>query len=98
MVQYVEPFSSVQLADMASAFGTEGSRMLKEVEELVEAGKIAGKIDLIDNVSDFVCIPANDKAILLSRLSVDQASGIGLTLRYCKSEPRTLGVMPMRML
>ena len=51
IVQYVEPFLSVKIDAMAKAFGTEESAMLHQVESLIYAGKIKGKIDLIDRVS-----------------------------------------------
>ena len=51
IVQYVEPFSSVKIATMASAFGVTEKDMMHTVEELISDGSIKGRIDSIDRVS-----------------------------------------------
>jgi COP9 signalosome complex subunit 1 len=50
IIQYVTPFSTVQMGVMASAFDMPEEKMLGEVERLVEEGKIKARIDLIDYV------------------------------------------------
>lgn len=50
VIQYVTPFSSVRLEDMARAFGMADEEMLLQVEALVEKKEIHGKIDLVDLV------------------------------------------------
>ena len=51
IVQYVEPFSTVKLAIMASAFNVSEDDMSNQVERLIWAGSIKGRIDLVDKVS-----------------------------------------------
>lgn len=51
IVQYVEPFSSVKLAIMASAFNVSETEMGDQVERLIWSGAIKGRIDLVDKVS-----------------------------------------------
>jgi len=50
IVQYIQPFSSVDLATMSSSLGMSQETLLMEIEQLVEQGKIKGRIDLIDQV------------------------------------------------
>ncbi|WVQ79475.1 hypothetical protein IAT38_001574 [Cryptococcus sp. DSM 104549] len=50
IVQYVQPFSSVQISTMAQAFGSDEGAILETVEKLVATKEVKGKIDLIDNV------------------------------------------------
>lgn len=51
IVQYVEPFSSVKISTMASAFRVSEKDMMYTVDELVSDGSIKGRIDFIDKVS-----------------------------------------------
>jgi COP9 signalosome complex subunit 1 len=51
IVQYVEPFSTVKLETMASAFNISENDMSGQVERLIWAGSIKGRIDLVDKVS-----------------------------------------------
>lgn len=50
IVQYIQPFSSVDLATMSKSLGMSQDILLWEIEQLVERGKIKGRIDLIDQV------------------------------------------------
>jgi COP9 signalosome complex subunit 1 len=50
IVQYIQPFSSVDLATMSNSLGMSQDILLMEIERLVEKGKIKGRIDLIDQV------------------------------------------------
>ena len=50
IVQYIQPFSSVDLATMSNSLGISQDMLLMEIEQLVEKGKINGRIDLIDKV------------------------------------------------
>ncbi|KAK8849405.1 hypothetical protein IAR55_004737 [Kwoniella newhampshirensis] len=50
IVQYVQPFSTIQISTMAQAFGLPEIEMLLLVEDLVKNKEIEGKIDLIDKV------------------------------------------------
>lgn len=50
-MQYIQPFSTVSLASMSSATGIAVDPLLSEIEDLLEKGKLKGKIDLIDKVS-----------------------------------------------
>ncbi|WWD20026.1 hypothetical protein CI109_104499 [Kwoniella shandongensis] len=50
IVQYVQPFSTIQISTMAQAFGLPENEMLGLVEDLVQRKEIKGKIDLIDKV------------------------------------------------
>ena len=51
IVQYVAPFSSIQLSVMSVALGVKSDELLYAVERLIGEGKIQGKLDLIDMVS-----------------------------------------------
>jgi hypothetical protein len=51
MVQYVSPFSGVKIATMAAAFGMDQAAMTREVENMVLAKQIKGRLDLVDGVS-----------------------------------------------
>lgn len=51
LIQYFQPFESVKLSRMATAFGLEESVVLQEVLELVGSGEIDGRIDLPNMVS-----------------------------------------------
>ena len=51
IIQYIEPFSSIKIETMATAFGMSADDTLKVVESLVESKQINGRIDLIDMVS-----------------------------------------------
>ncbi|GMK54863.1 hypothetical protein CspeluHIS016_0114490 [Cutaneotrichosporon spelunceum] len=50
VVQYVAPFSSVRISQMAEAFGTDEDAMVYEVCELAENGSISARVDLVDRV------------------------------------------------
>jgi hypothetical protein len=76
IVQYIQPFSSVDLATMSKSLGMSQDMLLMELEQLVEKGKIKGRIDLIDQVCPLIPThPQKEK----------------LTIRYYTSKHRTLG-------
>lgn len=50
LVQYVAPFSSVRISQMAAAFETNEDAMMLEVCQLAEGGNIKARIDLVDRV------------------------------------------------
>ncbi len=50
LVQYVAPFSSVRISQMAEAFGTDEDAMVYEVCQLAEGGSIVARVDLVDRV------------------------------------------------
>ncbi|WWC93127.1 uncharacterized protein L201_008094 [Kwoniella dendrophila CBS 6074] len=50
ILQYVQPFSTIQIPVMANSFGLQPDQMLYLLEGLVESKEIKGKIDLIDQV------------------------------------------------
>lgn len=50
LVQYVAPFSSVRISQMATAFETDEDTMVYEVCQLAEGGNIKARIDLVDRV------------------------------------------------
>ncbi|ORY35037.1 putative cop9 signalosome complex subunit 1 [Naematelia encephala] len=50
MVQYVLPYSSVQIATMAQAFEMDQNAMIAALETLIVDGSIRGKINLIDGI------------------------------------------------
>ncbi|WWC73396.1 uncharacterized protein I206_107363 [Kwoniella pini CBS 10737] len=50
ILQYVQPFSTIQIPVMGNSFGLTPAEMLELLERLVEGGEIKGKIDLIDQV------------------------------------------------
>jgi len=50
IVQYVSPFSSVQIQTMAGVFKMTEEEMMNTVEKMVEKGRIQGRIDGVDKV------------------------------------------------
>lgn len=50
LVQYVAPFSSVRISQMAEAFETDEEEMVYEVCQLAEDGNITARVDLVDRV------------------------------------------------
>ncbi|BEI80381.1 hypothetical protein CcaverHIS002_0109100 [Cutaneotrichosporon cavernicola] len=50
VVQYVTPFSSVRISQMAEAFETDEDSMVYEVCQLAEDGAISARVDLVDRV------------------------------------------------
>lgn len=50
LIQYVKPFSSVRISQMAQAFETNEDTMMFEVCQLAEDGNIKARIDLVDRV------------------------------------------------
>ncbi|TYJ56871.1 hypothetical protein B9479_002482 [Cryptococcus floricola] len=50
ITQYITPFSTISLPNMASAFTLTYPAILEIVEKLVSGGDVKGKIDLIDGV------------------------------------------------
>jgi len=51
IIQYIQPFSSVSLPTMSSSLGMSDDMLLIQIEQLVEKGKLKGRIDLIDQAS-----------------------------------------------
>ncbi|KLT39155.1 PCI-domain-containing protein [Cutaneotrichosporon oleaginosum] len=50
LVQYIAPFSSVRIAQMAAAFETAEDAMVHEVCQLAEDGSVQARVDLVDRV------------------------------------------------
>ncbi len=55
LVQYFEPFESVDLSRMSEAFGAttqfESENLIQELAELIKRGRMLARLDMIDKVN-----------------------------------------------
>ncbi|ORX38038.1 cop9 signalosome complex subunit 1 [Kockovaella imperatae] len=79
IVQYIEPFSSIRIDTMATAFGLSVANTLETIESLIKDGKVRGRIDLIDMVLTISSVDLRaqvyDRAFAVGKTILPQTHG-----------------------